>query len=188
MSQTNVYSIRQIEAQGFDRFLVYLNDHLSDNGKDGVAYFQPLSQNEPRFPSERSAAFRSGLTVPVGQTGWRRLWVAVSAAERIIGHIDLRGHAERFAEHRCLLGMGVDRAHRKVGLGNALIRQAEEWVKANELLEWIDLQVLSNNTKAIRLYERSGFKQTGETPDMFRIDGKSFSYTAMTKHVHEGER
>ncbi len=176
-------SIVPVAAQEFDQFLIYLDDHLSDNGKHGDAYFQPLSRGESSFPPERAAAFRAGLALPVGQAGWRRLWVARDASDRIIGHIDLRAHAERFAGHRCLLGMGVDRGHRKISLGKRLIEHAQEWVQANELLEWIDLQVLSSNAKAIRLYERSGFEKIGETADMFRIDGQSFSYTAMTKYL-----
>ena len=176
-------SIALVAAQEFDQFLIYLNDHLSDNGKNGDAYFQPLSQSESSFPSERTAAFRAGLVLPVGQVGWRRLRIARNESDQIIGHIDLRAHAERFTEHRCLLGMGVDRGYRKISLGKRLIEHAEEWVQANELLEWIDLQVLSSNEKAIRLYERSGFEKIGETPDMFRIDGQSLSYTAMTKYL-----
>jgi ribosomal protein S18 acetylase RimI-like enzyme len=182
---TAINSISQIEAQEFDQFLVYLNDHLLDNGKDGTAYFQPLSRSGSIFPPERVAAFRAGLEIPLGQSGWRRLWVCRNPNDKIIGHIDLRAHAERFAEHRCLLGMGVDRDYRNIGLGKSLIEHAEEWVKANEPLEWIDLQVLSSNVKAVHLYERSGFKKTGEIPEMFRIDGLSFSYSAMTKHVRK---
>ena len=171
-------SINLVEAQEFDQFLAYINDHLSDNGSSGT-YFQPLPRKESTFPPERAVAFRSGLALPVGQAGWRRLWVARNLDDQIVGHIDLRSHAERFAEHRCLLGMGVDRQHRKIGLGRRLIEHAEEW--ANESLEWIDLQVLSINREAIRLYERSGFKKIGETPEMFRIDDQNLSYTAMTK-------
>jgi ribosomal protein S18 acetylase RimI-like enzyme len=90
-----------------------------------------------------------------------------------------------FAEHRCLLGMGVDRGHRKIGIGESLIEHAEEWAKASALLEWIDLQVLSSNTTAVRLYERLGFQRTGEISDMFRIDGQSFSFTSMAKPVRK---
>jgi RimJ/RimL family protein N-acetyltransferase len=175
-----------VTEQEFDQFLAYLNDHLSDNGKNGDAYFQPLSQSESSFPSERVAAFRTGLSVPIGQTGWRRLWVVRSATGQIIGHVDLRAHAERFTEHRCLLGMGGDRGHRKIGLGKKLIEHAANWAQAIGPLEWIDLQVLSGNEKAIRLYERSGFKKVGETPEMFKIDVQSLSYTAMTKHLGGG--
>jgi ribosomal protein S18 acetylase RimI-like enzyme len=48
---------------------------------------------------------------------------------------------------------------------------------------WIDLQVLSVNTPAIKLYERTGFQKTGEAADMFRIDGQPFAYTSMSKRL-----
>jgi ribosomal protein S18 acetylase RimI-like enzyme len=178
-------SIDLIEVHEFDQFLVYLNDHLSDNGGSS-AYFQPLPRGESSFPPERAVNFRAGLVLPVGQAGWRRLWVARNSSHQIVAHIDLRAHAERFAEHRCLLGMGVDRGHRKIGLGKRLIAHAEAWARANELLEWIDLQVLSSNRAAIRLYERSGFERVGEIPDMFRIDGQNLSYITMSKALGKG--
>lgn len=183
MRPTQTLSITAVDATEFDPFLAYLNDHLSDNGAIGDGYFQPLSRSTSHFPADRAVAFRFGLAVPVGQAGWRRLWVARSATGQILGHIDLRAHAERFTEHRCLLGMGVDRGHRQIGLGMQLIAHAADWAQASGLLEWIDLQVLSSNDKAIRLYGRCGFEKTGETPDMFQIDGQRFSYTAMAKRL-----
>nr|WP_315221465.1 hypothetical protein [uncultured Duganella sp.] len=36
--------IEQLTPEDFDLFLVYLNDHLSDNGRDGTGNFQPLSR------------------------------------------------------------------------------------------------------------------------------------------------
>lgn len=176
-------SIEQLTPADFDGFLVYLDDHLSDNGRDGTGYFQPLSREESRFPADKADAFRTGMGIDVGAPGWRRVWVARDAGGRIAGHIDLRAHAERYATHRCLLGMGVDRQHRKAGLGGRLLAHAEQWATASARLEWMDLQVLSSNTPAIHLYLRHGFRKTGEIPAMFNIDGRLFSYTGMSKHL-----
>jgi ribosomal protein S18 acetylase RimI-like enzyme len=177
----------QIEAlppAGFDAFLDYLNDHLADNGSDGRPYFQPLSRQSSRFPADKAEAFRNGLQTPVSEPGWRRLWVARDGDGRIAGHIDLRAHGERPAAHRCLLGMGVDRDYRRLGLGRRLIAHAAQWAADNGL-EWIDLQVLSVNQPAIALYRRAGFIQTGEVADMFRLDGQHFAYTSMALQLIE---
>lgn len=177
------HAIGPLAADQFDVFLAYLNEHLADNGKDGGIYFQPLSRLQSRFPPERAELFRNGLLVALGQPGWRRLWVARDAQGAIVGHIDLRCHSESGAEHRCLLGMGVHRAHRGVGLGAALIAHAERWAAASQQLEWIDLQVLSENGPAMGLYERAGFMRVGEAADRFRMDGRSFAYTSMCKRL-----
>ncbi|PZE13349.1 GNAT family N-acetyltransferase [Pseudomonas sp. 57B-090624] len=174
------YFIDALLPAEFDEFVNYLDEHLQENGSPEVGYFQPLSRDAGSFPEERKAAFRAGLEIAVGEPGWRRAWVARGVEGQILGHIDLRAHAERYTAHRCLLGMGVHRSLRRQGLGAALIEHARLWAESSGL-EWIDLQVLSNNQAARALYEQAGFLQIGEVPNMFKIDGRVFSYTTMTR-------
>lgn len=174
------FTIAAVSPSEFDGFIAYLNEHLGENGTAGVGYFQPLSRSASCFPADRVAAFRAGLEIAVGGQGWRRAWAALGPEGQFLGHIDLRGHGERHTEHRCLLGMGVHRAARRHGLGSALIEHAKTWAAATDLLEQIDLQVLSANQAALALYRRAGFVQVGEIPRMFKIDGQYLSYTTMT--------
>jgi ribosomal protein S18 acetylase RimI-like enzyme len=178
--------IEKLQPAGFSGFLDYLNDHLSDNGHDGRAYFQPLPREASRFPQEKAQAFLSGMQIEVGKPGWRQAWVMrdddVDGGGKIAGHIDLRALPEAYTRHRCLLGMGVDRDYRRQGLGQQLLAHAEQWALMAGM-QWIDLQVLSVNTPAIKLYESGGYRKTGEIPNMFLIDGKPLSYTLMTKRL-----
>jgi len=178
MAQPTIESVAISELQ---EFVAYLADHLSDNGKH--EYFQPLSRSDAGVPPKIAASFRDGIAATMSDPNWRRAWIAGSAQNGIVGHIDLRSRQDRFAFHRCLMGMGVHRDHRKRGIGRALIEHAEQWARANTALEWIDLQVLSENTPAMQLYARMGFELVGEIPDMFRIDGRSFSYTTMARKI-----
>lgn len=174
--------IEKLAPADFDQFLAYLNDHLSDNGRGDTAYFQPLPRDASFFPPEKAEAFRNGMQIEVGKPGWRRVWVARDDDGGIAGHIDLRGLPENYTKHRCLLGMGVHREHRQQGLGSRLIAHAENWALLAGV-QWVDLQVLSVNTPAIKLYERSGYRKTGEIPNMFILDGKHYSYTLMTRRL-----
>ncbi|WP_370659674.1 GNAT family N-acetyltransferase [Massilia polaris] len=99
----------------------------------------------------------------------------------IAGHIDLRARPERAAAHRALLGMGVHRDQRRKGLGVRLIDASMAWARDETGIDWIDLEVLSNNRAARDLYARTGFATVGEMPDMFRIDGEQHAYTFMTR-------
>jgi RimJ/RimL family protein N-acetyltransferase len=182
---TSAAAIEALDATDFGAFIAYLNDHLYDNGGE-AGYFQPMPRRQSFLPADRQAAFRNGFDVAVGEKGWRRAWLARSADRQIVGHIDLRAHPESFTEHRCLLGMGVDRRHRRAGLGAALIAHARRWAAEVAQLEWIDLQVLSDNQAALALYQRTGFTKAGEIKDMFRIDGKTFSYTTMSMDLKLG--
>jgi RimJ/RimL family protein N-acetyltransferase len=178
-------NIASLDSSGFDEFLIYVNDHLSENGNAETGYFQPLSKNTSIFPVDRAVAFREGLEAQVGTKGWRRAWVARSRDGEIVGHIDLRAYPENFSQHRCLLGMGVHRCHRRAGLGLAMIRHVQQWALDIAKLEWIDLQVLSENKSAIALYQPAGFSKAGEVEKMFKIDGRYFSYTTMTLPLNE---
>lgn len=163
--------------------MAYLNDHLSDNGSAGTGYFQPMPRGRSMFPAECEAALRSGFDAAIGERGWRRTWVARATDGTIAGHVDLRAHPEAYAAHRCLLGMGVDRGHRRAGLGAALIAHARHWATTVARLEWIDLQVISENQAALALYRHTGFVVAGEMKEMFKIDGKTFSYTTMSTRL-----
>jgi hypothetical protein len=64
--------IRSVRHGDEAQFFAYLDDHLSDNGKNGTALFQPLSATDSRFPADKRIAFSSALATPYGQPGWRR--------------------------------------------------------------------------------------------------------------------
>jgi ribosomal protein S18 acetylase RimI-like enzyme len=177
--------IRSLTPSDLDDFLTYLNDHLLDNGRDGRPLFQPMPRGQG-FPPEKAAGFRNGAQAPLGQPGWRRVWV-VENAHGIMGHIDLRSRPEAAAAHRALLGMGVHRDARRGGIGLQLLDTAIAWA-TRQGLEWIDLEVLSANAPALALYRKRGFVQTGEIPDLFRIDGESLAYRYMSLALQAPQR
>ncbi len=69
-------SIVAADAATMDAFMAYLADHMTDNGAPGLPYFQPAPHGQVAMPQEKCDAFARGLAVPVGEAGWRRLWLA----------------------------------------------------------------------------------------------------------------
>ena len=174
-------TIRQAVHTDLAALFAYLNDHLADNGKDGAPLFQPMARSESRLPPDKEASFITGLGTPVGEAGWRRVWLALDEKGAIAGHIDLRARPEKPAANRAMLGMGVHRDYRRQGLGARLVNAAMDWARVEAGIDWVDLEVLSVNRPARGLYERAGFTIVGETADMFRIDGEQLAYTFMTR-------
>lgn len=183
MSLTFPLPIEPIAPADCDEFFRYLNDHRRENGQSPQGWFIPISRSESLQPYAKEESFRAGLHVPIGSEGWRRAWVARTPERQIAGHVDLRAHPVPSTTHRCLLGMGVHRDHRRRGLGAALLAFAEDWAAGCSSLEWIDLEVLSANAPARRLYQRVGFIEVGAVPEMFRMDGQSFGLTRMAKRI-----
>jgi ribosomal protein S18 acetylase RimI-like enzyme len=172
--------IRPADAADLPAFFAYLDDHLRDNGRDGGPLFQPLSRAQSQLPTGLRISFIKGLDIPVGEPGWRRLWLALDARGSIAGHIDLRARPEPLARHRAMLGMGVQRAYRRRGLGVRLVDAAIGWARGEAGLQWIDLEVLSDNHPAVALYLRAGFTMTARIEDMLHIDGASHDLSYMT--------
>lgn len=179
----SLIQVSLLQIEDISTFLTCLDDYLSDNGLGETPLFQPLSRAESKVPNTLRRSFQFGLEVPIEEMGWRRVWVARGEDGNIVGHIDLRGSLERHAPHRAVLGMGVDRDHRRLGIGCLLMETAFHWAQGQTQLEYIDLQVLSHNQAAIKLYQKSGFLKVGEMVDMFRIDGHSYNYTHMCKQL-----
>lgn len=171
-------AIRPVGFEDLAALFAYLGEQLAENGRDGVL-FQPLAPTSAGVPEAMRERFAAGVATPVGQPGWRQVWIALDAAGGIAGHVDLRGR-EAAAPHRVLLGMGVRRDLRRAGLGTRLVQTALGGARAMPGVEWVDLEVLSQNHKARALYVRMGFHVTGEVPDRYRIGGMSVGEVAMS--------
>lgn len=79
---------------------------------------------------------------------------------KIIGDCGITGLPRRFS-HRGELGLTVLREYWNMGVGSALLRQTLAVAK-NELgLEVVSLEVRSDNSAAIHLYQKFGFRYMG---------------------------
>lgn len=172
--------IAEANLSELDLFFEYLGAQLLDNAADDTPLFQPIAKAHCQVSEQLRAKFRDGFESSVGKPGWRKLWLAKDSDGRIIGHIDLRHYSEEYSFHRVLLGMGVARSTRKQGLGIRLLESVFQFCQETHGIDWLDLNVLSNNVPAKSLYLKCGFKTMGEVPDFYRIDGQSVSEITMT--------
>ncbi|MBW3695507.1 GNAT family N-acetyltransferase [Vibrio sp. T187] len=174
--------MRIVEAKQSDLepFFEYLEAHLLENANDDSPLFQPISKENCLVSEQLKAKFRDGFECRIGQHGWRKLWVIKDSHQRVVGHIDLRHYNEEYKFHRALLGMGVDSSLRKQGLGVKLIECAAQFCNESSHIDWLDLNVLSDNFPAKNLYLKCGFEIVGEKSDCYRIEGTAVSETTMT--------
>lgn len=176
-------SIKELNKNKLEDFVQYLKIHLSENGQKGITLFQPLSKYQSVLSNEWEAKFEDGMDKKNEEIGWRKIWVAINEDNKIVGHIDIRSQNQLNAEHRVLLGMGVDSNFRNLKIGQKLLEFIIDHCRNNRKISWIDLQVLTNNIPATRLYKKMNFEQLSITKDMFRIDNTSYDNTSMTLNV-----
>lgn len=90
---------------------------------------------------------------------------------KIIGDASLNRLPRRMS-HRGDLGMAVAKKYWNRGVGGRLLRGILEFARENSF-EIIDLQVRSDNSSAIHLYEKYGFRKLFTYPAFFRIEERA---------------
>ena len=157
----------------------HIERHAAESGKDGDHVFAPFSEfDREAYEASRYESWRRPVDLP----GWERCWGAL-VHDRVVGHLDLTGGHLYSSLHRARLGIGVERAHRGHGLGSALLEAAIHWARTEPDIFWIDLSVFAHNEGARRLYEKLGFRETGRTPDAYRMHGQSIDDVHMALSV-----
>ncbi len=172
--------ISEAALSDLESFFEYIGAQLLENADDNSPLFQPISKENCVVSEQFKDKFRNGFEASLGEHGWRKLWVIKDSNERVFGHIDLRHYSEEYKFHRVLLGMGVDSSLRKQGLGVELIKCVTEFCNESPSIDWLDLNVLSNNLPAKNLYLKCGFEVIGEVTDCYLIEGQFVSETMMT--------
>jgi len=178
--------IRELAASEHMLFQPHMGRHRAESGR-GDIHFMPFAPDDPDGPQGVSA---EKLALTLADPGWHRCWIALRESDnnepisaRVIGHVDLKGHGLRAANHRCELGIGIERAYRGGGLGRRLMQAAIDFCVSAPSLEWLDLRVFAHNQKARALYQQLGFKEHGAYVDLVRIEGEPMDDVLMTLSV-----
>ena len=100
----------------------------------------------------------------------RRYGVAVDENDAVLGYVEFSSRFPSY-QYKWDIGLGVAPAAQGRGIGGQLLAWLQELAR-QEKMHKITLRVLGTNPKAVRLYERAGFKQVGELKDEFYLDGR----------------
>ena len=97
--------------------------------------------------------------------------------EKIVGCASL-SRLPRRMKHRGDFAVSVAKEYWNQGIGSMLLCRILDFAKENAF-EIIDLQVRSDNLKAIHLYEKYGFQKIGVHPAFFKINEEAISFDYM---------
>jgi ribosomal protein S18 acetylase RimI-like enzyme len=108
-------------------------------------------------------------------------YCAVQEGE-VVGWADVTPNAIPECAHRGTLGMGVVATHRGAGLGAKLLAACIAHT-GRAKIEKIELTVYTNNPRAVALYRKFGFVETGLIRDYRRVDGDTYDALLMERLV-----
>ena len=171
--------IELLEPDQLALLVEHMRRHAPESGSDGDPVHMPFDAAAPfnfeGYGERRGVAWLRRDTEP----GWIRTF-GLCAPGRVVGHVELRGGVVPSEGHRAELGMGLERAYRGRGWGRGLLEHAVRWARTRGHLAWIDLGVFSENTRALELYQRFGFRVVGRQVDRFRVNGRAIEDISMT--------
>ena len=91
----------------------------------------------------------------------------------LVGAVGLHRDRHVKASHKVhLWGMYVAPAHRRRGIGCALLEAVLDCARALQGVSWVHLSASSAAPEALRLYERAGFLRWGTEPEALRHAGQ----------------
>ena len=152
-------TIRQIELRDVEGFRACL---------DSVARERKYLAQIEAPPTEKMREF---VAQSVGQDAAQ--YVAV-ADNTIIGWCDVFSHWAYALKHVGTLGMGIHAEFRGQGIGRSLLLKTLEHALKNEIYR-VTLEAREDNERAIRLYERVGFKHESRAACALRFEGKFYT-------------
>jgi RimJ/RimL family protein N-acetyltransferase len=130
-----------------------------------------LTEQEEREYLERIAAADNALAILALVEG------------RIAGGLTFEGGKRPRLRHVGEFGISVSREYAGLGVGRAMIEYMIAWAEAGGVVRKINLKVRTDNTRAIRLYERMGWIQEGRTTRDTFTDGRFHDCLMMGRAV-----
>ena len=159
-----------------------MNDFIIENARpeDAAAILEYLkiiggetdnlnmgAEGMPITVEAEEAFLRSLLDSPDG------VMYAAKAEGEIIGIANVSRKKRRMS-HRASIGISVRRCAWHGGVGTALMEALIAFARKNGI-EQLELEVRSDNDRAIRLYERFGFAKVGTIPAFLKVNGEDFA-------------
>lgn len=89
---------------------------------------------------------------------------------------------KRRMSHRASIGVSVRQCAWHRGVGTALMEALVAFARNNGM-EQLELEVRSDNERAIRLYEKFGFQKIGTIPAFLKVNGESFDCDYMVLRI-----
>ncbi len=100
----------------------------------------------------------------------------------IIGTASLNRQPRRM-NHRGVFGISLKKAWWGCGAASAMMEAVLAFAKENGF-EQLNIEVRSSNTRAIRLYEKYGFRKLCTFPNFFKINGVSIDFDLMNLELN----
>lgn len=102
------------------------------------------------------------------------LFILGTIDENIVALLNFSAGQRPRVRHRGEVSMSVSKAYWGLGIGSLMLGTLIEWARASQIVKKIDLQVRTDNQRAISLYEGKSFVYEGTMHKELFLDGRYY--------------
>jgi len=115
--------------------------------------------------------------------GTRSVFFVALVDGKIVGDASFTAESRERMAHRGEFGVSILKEYWGRGIGGMLLEKIIDFARNEAKAEIISLEVRSDNTRAIKLYEKYGFIKTGTFPKAFKVRGEYADIDTMVLFV-----
>lgn len=169
----NSLTLRQVRPEDASAMLDYLKITAAET------HFMVRLPDEVTFSLEEERTLLAGCL-----ESSRKIMLAAFAGNCVVGNVAVSPLGERYkVRHRSELGIAIVQEYCNCGLGSILLEEGIAFAKRAGY-EQLELGVFADNERAIHLYHKFGFQDTGRVPRAFHLpDGSYIDEIQMVKFL-----
>jgi len=159
--------------------------HIREEDAEAFLAMIQMLDNETRFmmyePGERKATVETMREKIRNILSQENQTIFVAEDDNwIIGFLQAMGGEPRRIRHRVYIVLGIIREFWGRGVGKNLFLEMEKWVREKGMHR-LELTVMADNERGIRLYQKMGFEIEGMRKHSLLVDGEYVDEFAMYK-------
>ena len=154
------------------KMLAYINEMVEEKLYLSVAKKKTM-KDEKKFLGELLRDMKAG----------KKIALVFESGGRIVAVIETWKGSHEKNRHVCELALALSKDFRGAGLGNMIMKMLIDASRKKLKCRVARLSVFSPNKRAIRLYMKHGFRETGRIPKGIRHFGKYCDEIIMVKEL-----
>jgi RimJ/RimL family protein N-acetyltransferase len=132
----------------------------------GESDFLTFGRDEFNMTAEQEEVFLEAVS-----SRDNSVYLVAETKEKLVGLVSFAGGARQRTAHTGEMSLSVLRDYWGMGVGTALMEALFTWARGTGIIRKINLRVRTDNTRAVSLYKKLGFRETGTVTREMMIDG-----------------
>lgn len=154
---------------------MYIRDVVSDDAPALLALFQQVARESAFLVVSPNEADRTTVeemqeSIEVYTNNEHCLFIAAVIEKELVGGLTLMQCEWQKQEHIAGLDIAVKSSRWNLGIARRLMNDVMQWLEAQTVIKCVQLEVMANNEKGIRLFRNFGFHEEGRQSRAIYLD------------------